>query len=467
MRAPAHACSPSLLGISFDGLAISGIVNEFLHLGAVARKRGLRVLCDLGYDLTLGRTPDLGSRYLPEWVAPVRALGETLPTEYTSRLAEMAFENVVDGTPICDIPAYALVVRELAERFVATFDRENVAVLVVENGTLPDNPLATEALHQAIQEYGQENELNAYVLWRDHDLMWSAEPRLYGAYPYAGVRKPRPNRYIQYAATSEWMRKRLQAWAPGVPYAVIPCRFAAGDPHPKVASFRTAYGIPDDAYLIARCTRVIPQKSIARDLYLLASLVERLRADKNERPLRLCVTGPVAECPEEYARLRELSSHLNVSGMIVWANGLHPAYHFHRRPETMPFEYSITDLLSEADLSSFLTTFDYEGFGMPPGEAMAAGIPFIATTYELYHEIYGRKGAIAPLLPIHSKSSPEEAIPADFVEWTYRALTDSEYRAQVIAHNSIIVERHFSLHALEQQLKELLPILLDQRSDHG
>jgi hypothetical protein len=52
--------SPSILGISFDGLAISGIVNEFLNVAAVLRGDRFRVLFDLGYDITLGRTKDLG-----------------------------------------------------------------------------------------------------------------------------------------------------------------------------------------------------------------------------------------------------------------------------------------------------------------------------------------------------------------------------------------------------------------------
>src|SRR5438270_3341270 len=106
--------------------------------------------------------------------------------------------------------------------------------------------------------------------------MWSAEPHLFGAYPYSGVRKPQANPYIHYAVLTEWMRKRMQAWIPQFTCEVLPNRFFSSAIRPKDSSLRLAYKIPVTDYLVSRCTRVVPQKSIERDLRVLDRLQKRL-----------------------------------------------------------------------------------------------------------------------------------------------------------------------------------------------
>lgn len=447
---------PGILGISFDGLAISGIVNEFLNAAAVLRGDRFRVLCDLGYDITRGRTHDLGWAYLPEWVTPLRCLGDTLPERYTPELVEEAYARVAAGESIAAIPSYNDTYRQLASSLVKTFVRENIQILIVENGTLPDNPLFTEALYLAIAEYGRMRNLGKFVLWRDHDMMWSAEPHLYGAYPYPGVHKPEPNEHIHYAVTTDWMRNRMLAWTPSTTCYVIPCRFVALPADPRNPSIRSEYHIPETAFLVARTTRVIPQKSIARDLRLLHEVQRRFAASGDPRKVFLIVSGPTREDPDEFNRLRALEQTLSIAGQVVWADGLLPLTVSVIDPARPPDRCTVRDLLSEADLSSFLTTYDYEGFGMPPGEAMAMGVPFISTTYELYHDVYGRKGALAPLLPIDRASSPDDPIPESFLDWTLRTLTDAAYRAEIIARNREVVRRFFSMDALAEQLREIL-----------
>jgi glycosyltransferase involved in cell wall biosynthesis len=442
---------PSILGISFDGLAISGIVNEFLNVAAFFRTRGLRVLLDLGYDITVGRTKDLGYSFLPPWVEPVRSIGYNRPKTYDVDLIEEAISLVRNGTTIAAAKVYDDVCYQLAALLVRTFQQENVRVLVVENGTLPDNPLFTEALYLAIAEYGVKQNLGKYVLWRDHDLMWSAEPHLYGSYPYLGVRKPQDSQYVHYAVSTAWMRARMLAWAPSGKFDIIPNRFfSPGLQRESHPSIRAAYGIPQDAYLVARCTRVVPQKCIERDLRFLDVLQARLAASGDKRRIFLFVTGPTQEDVLEFERLKSLESTLSIAGQVIWADGMLPFSPFMIDSNIPAGRFSVGDLLHEANLSSFLTSYDYEGFGNPPGESMAMGVPFIATTYELYHEVYGSKGAIAPLLPIKRYSLPSEPISDAFIVWTLRVLTDAEYRAQIVARNLEVCQRFYSLAALDQ-----------------
>lgn len=454
---------PTVLGISFDGLVISGIVNEFLNVAAVLRSRGFRVLFDFGYDITLGRTGSPGGNLHLSWVEIVRSIGRTLPPGYCSALVEKAFDCVNGGTSIASARVYDGICGQLAGLLIETFIRENVRLLVVENGTLPDNPLFTEAVVLAIAGYGAQRRLGKYVLWRDHDLMWSAEPHLYGAYPYPGVRKPDASEHINYAVATDWMRKRMQAWAPSATYHVLPNRFFTTRLVTPRHSFRAAYGIPQNAYLIARCTRVIPQKTVDRDLRLVNQLQLRLAASGDQRKVFLFVTGPTGEDRAEYARLRALESSLSIAGQVIWGDGLLPFNPHMVDQGEQPRGFSIADLLAEAELSSFLTSYDYEGFGNPPGEAMATGVPFISTTYELYHEVYGSKGAVAPLWPIDRTSSPADPIPDPFVTWTLRALTDLQYREQIIKRNLEVCKRFFSLSALDQQVIEIFGSALNPR----
>jgi len=446
------------LGISFDGLGISGIVNEFLNVASVMRNAGLGISLDLGYDISMTSplSPDL--ERFPPWIDLIRCIRDVQSEAYNADLIKEAKAIVIGGTPISAIGAYTEIVRCLVDSLVGAFDRQRLRLLVVENGTLPDNPLFTEALFLAVQEYGTATKLSKFVLWRDHDLMWSTEPQLYGNYPYPGVRKPRPDAFIHYAVATDWMRHRLQAWASDTACHVISNRFISPtlDQH-SPRSLRAAYAIPMDAYLIARCTRIIPQKCIERDLRLADEIQRRLESSGDHRGVFLFVTGPTRENEFEYERLRLLEDRLSIAGQVIWGGGLLPLNSLMSQNPKPVLRFSVADLLAEADVSSFLTSFDYEGFGNPPGEAMAMGVPFIATTYELYHEVYGRRGAVAPLLHINRNSSAEDPLPDHFVAWVLRILTDPKYREQIVRHNRAVCIRHFSLAELENQLKQMFP----------
>ena len=423
-----------------------------MNLAEILRDDGWRVLLDPGFDITLRAHAESELRFLPSWLEVIRAAGPTLPHGYSRELIAEAYETVVRGTSVADARIYDGICDQLAANLVETFERNSVRLLDVENGTLPDNPLFTEALYIAIRDFGVRHGLGKYVLWRDFDLMWSAEPHRYGPYPYPGVRRPSLSPHIHYAVVTDWMRRRMEAWAPGPQYHVIPDRFFAADAPQRRRLLREAYQIPMDAYLVARCTRIIPQKSIDRDLYVLDALQRQLTESGSAKRIFLLVAGIVSEEPEEYERLRALQRGLAIAGQVVWADGLLP---FNVNPAAQGEAFSVRDLLAEADLSSFLTTYDYEGFGNPPGEAMAMGVPFMATTYELYEEVYGSKGAIGPLLPIDRASSAADPIPEFFLTWVMRVLTSEEYRDEITRRNLEVCRRFFSLDALRRQLSEL------------
>lgn len=457
------AHSGSVAGVSFDGLAVSGVVNELLNVMTVFQDANLRILVDLGGDVTHRAEMPLDTDVLPAWVTPLR-LAVPIPAGYDAALVEEATASVLRGTPVAAVPAFQKVCRELSSAMVAAMEREAVQVLIVENGTLPDNPLYTEALYLAIEDYGARHGLGKYVMWRDHDLMWSTEPHYYGSFPYEGVRRPVDNRHIHYCVATDWMARRFQSWAKIQPH-VISNRFRLppepADRSAAAATFRKAYAIPSDAILIARCTRVIREKSIARDLRLIQSLQRRLADAGDPRRIHLFVTGPTNEDPPEYSRLVDLARTIGIEQQITWANALSP-FNSAFAPKS-DGTFSVADLLMAADLSSFLTTYDYEGFGNPPGEAMACGVPYIVTSYELYHDVYGKKGALAPVLPIGRDTPADDPMPEDFVDGVLRLLRNREYRDQVVAKNRDVCRRFFSLDALAEQMQDLFGEVLSPK----
>lgn len=451
------AVKDTVLGISFDGLAISGIVCELLNVVQVFATIGYRALIDLGYDITF--TADRNYHHLPDWAEPTSTIRGNLPADYTPETVQFARTLVKEGLPVTSNDLLRRIVKQLRIRILERLLEDQVRYLIVENGTLPDNPIFSEALRAAIDDYSAISGLTTFTLWRDHDLMWSAEPHLYGSYPYSGVTKPTPSRSIAYAVLTNWMRLRMRAWAPGPDYHVVPNRFhAIGARRRSRPGFRKFYSLPQETQIIARCTRVIPQKAIANDIYCLRELNSRSRSGE----FALAITGPTIENPNEFERLCGLAKDLDVERLVIWLDGLEP-FNPHIASIEGGSRYSVADLLSESLISSFLTSFDYEGFGNPPGEAMAANVPFVSTTYELYHEVYGSKGVVAPLLPIQRGYQPTPDLHPSFLKETERLTVDADFHRQVTQHNYHIYDRYFSIGNLRHQLLQIFPELTQMR----
>ncbi|MET9224313.1 glycosyltransferase [Lentzea sp. NPDC003310] len=400
---------PVLWGVSFDATAMSGVVVEFLKTAKSFTDRGYRVHLDLGYDIKADKDrffTDYRHERVPDWVTLDRVDGIAAIAGYHREFVAATLESVRRD----EVPDTERVTAELAAAIVRTWEDRGVDLVVVENGTLPENVAYTKALYRAIATYGARHDLGRYVLWRDHDLMWQSEPAKYGSFPYPATPPMVNSPHIHYFALHEEARRRTLEWMPHLRNLdVLPNTFTPPS-RPGRPDFRQRYGIAPDTRLLARCTRIIPQKRIDRDLHLLAHLPGTC----------LFVAGDTEEDPAETARLRALARELQVD--VVFGGVLEPC-------ESTGDGFSVRDLLAHADVVSFLTSYDYESFGNPVGEAIAAGVPYIASRYALYDTVYG--GYEAPVLDIREHDLPT----AGFARQVHELMTDAERRAHVVAHN--------------------------------
>jgi glycosyltransferase involved in cell wall biosynthesis len=425
--------------------------------------RGHDVFLDLGYDIKPDKRTFLQSygdevAVLPPWIrlartANLQSLGSGgYNRDFIQKTSRQGFgSGPPDGTNgFLSVPA---MIAEITNRIVATWQSLGVTMVVVENGTLPENVIFTWALYQAISLYGRTRQLGKYVLWRDHDTMWFCEPEKYGGLPSAPhIPRPTASPYIYYASLTSLAARTISEWAGGTPIEIIPNCFKFSSAVRRATGFREAYSIPKDAFVIARCTRVIPQKRIDREITLLKRLGEIAASRGSKRRFHLVITGPTDEDPEEFNFLKRLASSLKVEEQVHFING---ALSHHKNGSAGKRHYSIPDLLEEADLSSFLTSYRYEGFGNPPGEACAQGVPFISSTYELYNEVYGSKGLRALLFPIteDGEGTPSQAWAAELFE----RISDEQRMTADAAFNFERARSYFSLEVLERKLMTLFP----------
>jgi glycosyltransferase involved in cell wall biosynthesis len=437
-----------LWGTSFDAVPLSGVVVEFLKVADTFRDLGFRVHLDLGYDIKADKNrffrPYDGheAALLPPWVHLDRVGGLGDVDGYDAAFARDVLRDVAtDGDRL--LPRVRALSEVLAQRIIARWEALGVAFVVVENGTLPENITYTQALYTAIERYGTAHRLGRYVLWRDHDLMWSSEPGAakYGAFPYRRTVRPASSPHVHYVTLHEEARRRMLEWAPGLSdVGVLPNTFtcvpAEVDEHN--AGFRARFGIPEEAYLITRPSRLIRQKRVDRDIHLLAGVRDLLAARGETRPAYLLIAGDPAESPAEHAYLTDLAASLGVRDRVVFAGTLAP----YDVPGTATPAPSVRDLFAHADLVTFLTSYDYESYGNPIGEAIAAGVPYAATRYQLYDTVYGGKGFRAPVMEI---STAEDGLPPpEFVARVTDLLLDEAERREIAKSNHELGRLHFA-----------------------
>ncbi|WP_258948301.1 glycosyltransferase [Lentzea californiensis] len=400
---------PALWGVSFDATAMSGVVVEFLKTARSFADQGFRVHLDLGYDIKADKGrffQEYRHERVPDWVRLDRVDGIENIAGYDREFVAATLECVRRD----EIPDTDRISEQLADAIVRTWEARGVTLVMVENGTLPENVAYTKALYLAIARYGAAHDLGRFVLWRDHDLMWQSEPAKYGSFPYPATPPMVNSPHIHYFALHDEARRRTLEWMPQLRNLdLLPNTFTEPD-RPGRPDFLQHHGIAPGTRIIARSTRIIPQKRIDRDLHLVALLPGTC----------LFVAGDTEEDPAETRKLRALAEELRVP--VVFGGVLEPC-------ESAGPGFSVRDLLAHADVVSFLTSYDYESFGNPIGEAIAAGVPYIASRYALYDTVYA--GYEAPVLDIleHDLPTPE------FARQVHELMTNAERRAEVVAHN--------------------------------
>ncbi|WP_405810498.1 glycosyltransferase [Streptomyces sp. NBC_00210] len=451
-----------LWGVSFDATPISGVVVEFVKTALAFRDQGYRVHLDLGYDIKADKNSFFRpytdeAALLPDWVRLDRidGIGE-IPGYDQSFVAAVLHEYIQDGLGEQLLPRVDAVAEALSQRIVEHWQRLDVSFVMVENGTLPENIVYTKALYRAIEHYGRWNKLGRFVLWRDHDLMWQSEPGIkkYGDFPYSRTVAPVNSPHIYYVVPHEEARRKTLEWVPGLEkIGVFPNSFthvpAVVDQYN--AGFRREHGIPEDAVLIARCTRIIPPKRIDRDIHLVAKLADL--AD-----VYLFVAGDTSESPEEHAKLIRLAETLGVRDRVVFGGWLAP----HEAHVGCPSGrgYSVRDLLAHANVMSFLTSYDYESFGNPIGEAIASRVPYIASRYALYDTVYGDKGFRAPIMELSTNDLPTQS----FVDSVAELVLDEQASEETAEFNYRLGKDQFDTSRVDEVLAELLPAPMDERT---
>jgi glycosyltransferase involved in cell wall biosynthesis len=450
-----------LWGVSFDATPLSGVVVEFVKTARIFHSRGYEVHLDLGYDIKPDKHRffdpyEHESSLLPDWVHLARVGGLARVPLYDADFVESVRRDLIQDGDESVLPRVERVTAGVREAILTSWEELGVTCVLVENGTLPENVPYTRALYEAIEVYGERHGLGRFVLWRDHDLMWQSEPATgkYGQFPYPHTPQPVNSPCIHYLTLHGEALRRTLEWVPHLRNIdVLPNTFVHSPAtlDERNASFRRDHGIPRDAPLIARFTRLIPQKRVDRDIHLLAGLAERTGA-------YLLIAGDTAESPGEHERLQALAERLGVAERVVFGGRLAP----HASDVGFPSGqgYSVHDLLAHADLASFLTSHDYESYGNPIGEAIASKTPYITTRYELYGTVYGDKGFLAPVLDITTDDLPTPA----FVDEVAELLTDEERLAEMAESNYRLGERNFGPGASEALLERLVLAPMNPRA---
>jgi len=134
-------------------------------------------------------------------------------------------------------------------------------------------------------------------------------------------------------------------------------------PEREIASFRQKRGLPERIILFVGT--IEPRKNVAR----LVEAYSRLR----DGPVKLVIGGARGWLYEEvFARVEEL----DLTGDVLF-----PGY---IPPDELPLWYNAAELFVYPSL--------YEGFGLPPLEAMACGTPVITSNVSSLPEVVGEAG---------------------------------------------------------------------------
>lgn len=437
--------------ISFDAVAVSGITVEALKVAKRLEHNDIKCYLDLGYDIKVDKG-NFNKAYSDEReiyrsvFTLVRVEGiDSLPNYSVDFITHAHDVLIGQRTPVSPERREQLLTliqklsESLAWRIIKLWESLNIRYVFVENGTLPENIIYTKALYQAIEIYGKNQGLGNFVIWRDHDLMWNSEKTVmkYGPEPYPHAVKPVRSPYITYVTLNEDLKNRLEQWCDHQVKVVVRKNTYDFDRQGAKVNIRNGLGIRESDVVIARTTRIIPQKRHDRDIWLIHRLSLLFARNGGDRNVYLVVAGDPHEHSAYFSELNELARKLQVTHLVKFIGSLSHA--------CMPSEenpITIEDLYDSCDLVSFLTSWGYDSYGNPVGEAISSQRCYITTRYEYYHEVYGQYGFKAPVMDI---SQACDGLPDDrFVEEVYQLLNNKKLATEVVRHNFEIGRRVLS-----------------------
>lgn len=431
------------LFISFDAVALSGITVEAAKIAVRLRDENTLCYLDIGYDIKL----DKGNFARPYSDHEIAALQHhfTLVRHdairqvegYTPSFLQYIHDVFINRSEKVthDAEQHLLnishkMAADVAQKLCEKWRTLDIHYLIIENGTLPDNIIFTRALYLAIAQYGEERQLERYVLWRDHDLMWNSESTSsrYGEAPWPHAVKPQPSPHITYVTLNQALASQLAAWCDHqVNIEVMRNTYPFDPQHPR-KDLRQLFGLQPQDKVIARTTRIIPAKRLDRDIYLLQAINRRLIEQHLPHRVYLMVAGDPQEDERHFATLKKQINALQLEPYVIFFGALN-----HDFMEHNPHATTIQDLYHACDLLSFLTAWDYDSYGNPIGEAISHQRSYIATRYEYYHEVYGQYGFEGELMDI---SAGQDGLPdSEFIQRVDRLLHDDERRLTMALRN--------------------------------
>ncbi|KAB0564828.1 glycosyltransferase family 4 protein, partial [Helicobacter pullorum NCTC 12824] len=148
----------------------------------------------------------------------------------------------------------------------------------------------------------------------------------------------------------------------------------------------------------------------------------------------LAVAGDPEEHPAFFAALNAQVKELHVEAYVKFIGSLS-----HDLIRSNKSDISIEDLYYSCDLVSFLTSWGYDSYGNPVGEAISSRRCYIATRYEYYQEVYGQHGFEAPIMSI---TEEQDGLPDDgFIDEVYQLLNNRLLMEKVARRNFSIGRR--------------------------
>ncbi|WEX91699.1 glycosyltransferase (plasmid) [Sinorhizobium garamanticum] len=414
--------------VSFDAVAVSGVTVEAFKVAKNLARNRIKSYLDLGYDIKIDKGKfnkpyDYEKEIYSDILTLVRVDDIDSVPYYNVSFIEHSHNILISGkTTVSSEEQEEIMLaisessRQLAHRIVQLWEGLNISYVIVENGTLPENIIYTKALYLAIDAYGKRHGLGNFVIWRDHDLMWNSEKTVmkYGLAPYPDVVKPIKSNHITYITLNNHLKNKLEAWCHHEVEIKVKKNTYDFTRQGNYTNIRKNLSVRDNDILIARTTRIIPQKRIDRDIYLVHRLNQRFLQDCVDRKVFLVVAGDPHEDSTFYQELRALAKKLNIESFINFIGTLQ-----HKYATAENNTITIDDLYYTCDLVSFLTSWDYDSYGNPIGEAISFQRCYITTSYEYYWEVYGQYGFEAPVMAISEERDglPDEAFINDLYEF--------------------------------------------------